>query len=111
MTDLAIDRSEVRSPLSHVALCFTVAGGLGFIAAGLTGLELNAFMAFSNLGEGVLAFVCLTACFAIFWCSSDGPDRWRPFILSRRASECIFGSAAATIALGGLAAVTAVWFG
>jgi len=110
MTVLAIDRSEVRPLLHHTALCLTVAGGLGFIAAGLAGFDLKAFMALSDLAQAAIALVCVTACFAIFWCSSDGPDRWRPFVISRRVTEGIFGSAATVIFLGGMAALVTAWF-
>jgi hypothetical protein len=111
MTVFAFDRSEVRSLLHHTALCLTVAGGLGFVAAGFAGLDLSAFVALSRLGQGAIAVICIATCFAILWCSPDGPDRWRPFILSSRITEGLFGSAATIIALGGIAATVVVWFG
>lgn len=111
MAALAIDRSEVRPLLNHIGLCFTVASGLGFIAAGLAGFDLNAFVTLSRIGQGIIAVCCIASCFAILWCSPDGPDRWRPFIVSSRAAETIFGLAATVIALGGIAAVVVVWLG
>ncbi len=111
MTALAFDRSEVRPLLNHVALCLTVASSLGFIAAGLAGLDLNAFVTLSRIGQAVIAISCIASCFAILWCSPDGPDRWRPFIVSSWAAETIFGLAATVIALGGIAAVVGVWLG
>ena len=109
MSALAIDRSEVRPLLNHVGLCLTVASGLGFIAAGFAGLDLNSFVALSQFGQAAIAVICIAACFAILWCSPDGPDRWRPFIVSSRAAEAIFGLAATIIALGGMAAIVVVW--
>lgn len=111
MTVFPMDRSEVRPLLNHTALCLSVAGGLGFVAAGLAGLDLIAFGALSQLGQDAIAVVCIVTCFAILWCSPDGPDRWRPFIVSSRVTESIFGGAATIIALGGMAAVVAVWLG
>lgn len=111
MTALAIDRSEVRPLLNHVGLSLTVASGLGFIAGGLAGLDLGAFVALSRFAQGAIAVICITSCFAILWCAPDGPDRWRPFIVSRRAAEAIFGLAATIIALGGVAAIVVAWLG
>lgn len=111
MSAFAIDRSEVRPLLNHVALCLTVASGLGFIAGGLAGLDLNPFVALSRLAQGAIAAICIASCFTILWCSPDGPDRWRPFIVSPRVAEAIFGGAATVIALGGISAVTVVWWG
>lgn len=109
MSAFAIDRSEVRPLLNHIGLCLTVAAGLGFIAGGLTGLDLYPFVTLSWLAHGAIAVVCIASCFAILWCSPEGPDRWRPFIVSPRVAEAIFGGAGAVIALGGLAAILAVW--
>jgi hypothetical protein len=111
MTVLAINRSEeTPTLLSHTALCVTLAGALGFIAAGLIGLDLKGFAMLSIIANVVMAFVCLTACFALVWCSPEGPDRWRPFIISREAAESIFGGAATFIVLGGIAAAIALYF-
>jgi hypothetical protein len=41
MTVLAMDRTEIRPLLKHAALCLTVAGGLGFVAAGSRDLTLT----------------------------------------------------------------------
>jgi hypothetical protein len=109
MAVLAIDRSEVRPLLNHVALCLTVGGSLGLVAAVFAGLDLYAFMAFSCLVQGIITVACIASSFAIFWCSPDGPDRWRPFIVSHRVTEAIFGTAATIIVLGGMAAVVAIW--
>jgi hypothetical protein len=109
MTALAINRFETPALLNHTALCVTLAGGLGFIAAGLIGLDAKGFVALSKTAHAALALVCITACFAIVWCSADGPDRWRPFIVSREAAERIFGGAAGLIVLGGIAASVALY--
>jgi hypothetical protein len=111
MSVLPVDRSEVRPLLSHVGLCLTVASGLGFVAGGLAGLDLKAFVTLSRVAQGAIAVICIASCFAIFWCAPDGPDRWRPFIVSSKAAEVIFGLAATVIALGGIAAVIVVWLG
>jgi hypothetical protein len=110
MTVLAINRVEARTLLSHTALCITLAGGLGFIAAGLAGLDLEGFVTLTKIAHYAIALVCILACFAILWCSADGPDRWRPFIISPEAAESIFGAAAVIILLGGILAVTAFYF-
>jgi hypothetical protein len=88
-----------------------MAAALGFIAAGLIGLDLNGFVALSKAAHAALAFICMAASFAIVWCSPDGPDRLRPFIVSRGAADCIFGGAASLIALGGIAAASALYVG
>ena len=76
MTVLATNQSEMPPLLSHTALCVTLAGALGFIAVGLLmGLDLKGFAMLSIIANVVMAFVCLTACFAIVWCSPEGPDR------------------------------------
>jgi hypothetical protein len=111
MTVLAINRFEARTLLSHTALCITLAGGLGFIAAGLAGLDLKGFVILSKIAHFAIAFACISACFAILWCSADGPDRWRPFIISPEAAEAIFGAAAVVILLGGIVATTAFYLG
>jgi len=111
MSVLAVDRSEMRPLLNHVALCLTVASGLGFVAGGLAGLDINVFVALSWLAQGAIAVICIASCFAILWCSPDGPDRWRPFIVSSRVAEAIFGGAATIIALGGVSAILVVWLG
>jgi hypothetical protein len=110
MTVLATNQSEMPPLLSHTALCLTLAGALGFITAGIIGLDLEGFAVLSIIANVVMAFVCLTACFAIVWCSPEGPDRWRPFIISREAGESIFGGAASLIVLGGVAAAIALYF-
>ena len=111
MTVLAINRSEeTPTLLSHTALCLTLASALGLITAALIGLDLEGFAVLSIIANVVMAFVCLTACFAIVWCSPEGPDRWRPFIISRQAGEGIFGGAASLIVLGGAAAAMVFYF-
>jgi hypothetical protein len=111
MTVLATNQSEMPPLLSHTALCVTLAGALGFIAVGLLmGLDFKGFAMLSIIANVVMAFVCLTACFALVWCSPEGPDRWRPFIISREAAESIFGGAATFIVLGGIAAAIALYF-
>jgi hypothetical protein len=107
MTHLAINRLEMPALLIHAAVCVTLAAALGFIAAGLIGLDLKGFVALSKIAHTALALICITACFAIVWCSPEGPDRWRPFIVSREAGESIFGGAASLIVLGGIAAAMA----
>jgi hypothetical protein len=109
MTIPAINRLEARTLLSHTALCITLAGGLGFIAAGLASLDLQGFVTLSKIAHFAIAIVCISACFAILWCSADGPDRWRPVVVSPEAAESIFGAAAIIILLGGIVAVTAFY--
>jgi hypothetical protein len=106
MTILAIDEFEARALLKHTALCVTLAGALGLIAAGLTGVD-----PLSKIVHAAVAFVCMAGCFAILWCTADGPDRWRPFIISHETAEGIFGGAAGVIVLEGIAAATGLWVG
>ena len=111
MTVPAINPSTTPAILSHTALCLTLAGALGFIAVGLLmGLDFKGFAMLSIIANVVMAFVCLTACFAIVWCSPEGPDRWRPFIISRKDGEGILGGVASLIVLGGAAAAMVFYF-
>ena len=110
MTVPVIDPSEPPSLLSHTALCLTLASALGLITAALIGLDLEGFALLSMIANVVMAVVCLMACFALVWCSPNGPDRWRPFIVSRKAGEGIFGGAASLIVLGGAVAAMVFYF-
>ena len=110
MTVPVIDPSEPPSLLSHTALCLTLASALGFITAGLISLDLEGFALLSMIANVVMAVVCLMACFALVWCSPNGPDRWRPFIISRKAGDGIFGGSASLIVLGGVAAAMVFYF-
>ena len=110
MTVPVIDPSEPPSLLSHTALCLTLASALGFITAGLISLDLEGFAVLSTIANVALCLVCLTTCFALVWCSPDGPDRWRPFIISRKAGDGIFGGSASLIVLGGVAAAMVFYF-
>jgi hypothetical protein len=110
MTVPVIDPSEPPTLLSHTALCLTLASALGLITAALIGLDLEGFALLSMIANVVMAVVCLMACFALVWCSPNGPDRWRPFIISRQAGEGIFGGAASLIVLGGAAAAMVFYF-
>lgn len=111
MTALVTDRLEVRALLGHAALCFTLASGLGFIVAGLAGLDLKTFVTMSAMVQDLLGLVCVCASFIILWCSPDGPSRWRPFIVSTETAEVIFGAAATVIVFGGIVAVTVFCLG
>ncbi len=104
MAQAFVEPSSDRALLQHVALCFEVASGLGFIAAAINGFELDAFVGLSRTAHYPLAILCIAACFLILWCAPDGPERWRPFVLPDEAREFIFGCAALVILLGGLAA-------
>jgi len=110
MTVPVIDPSEPPTLLSYTALCLTLASALGLITAALIGLDLEGFALLSMIANVVMAVVCLMACFALVWCSPNGPDRWRPFIISRQAGEGIFGGAASLIVLGGAAAAMVFYF-
>ena len=110
MTVPAINPSPTLTILSHTALCLTLAGALGFITVGIIGLDLEGFAVLSIIANVVMALVCLTTCFALVWCSPEGPDRWRPFTISRKAGEGIFGGAASLIILGGAAAAMVFYF-
>jgi hypothetical protein len=110
MTVPVIDPSEPPSLLSHTALCLTLASALGFIAAVVIGLDLGGFALLSMIADVALCLVCLAGCFALVWCSPNGPDRWRPFIISRKAGEGVFGGAASLIVLGGAVAAMVFYF-
>ena len=99
-----IDNSNDRALLRHAALCFEVGSSLGFIAAAVNGFGLDTFFGLSRSAHYLLALICIAASFVILWCSSDGPNRWRPFVLPDAGCEFIFGCAATVIILGGLAA-------
>jgi hypothetical protein len=102
-----LDQSfTTRTLLSCTALCVTLAGGLGLIASGLTGVH-----PLSKIAHAAIAVICMAGCFAINWCSADGPERWRPFIISPEAAEGIFGGAASVIVLEGIAAATGLYLG
>jgi len=51
--------------------------------------------------------VCITTSFTIYWWSPNGPRRWRPFIISSKLAESLFGSAAGVIVFSGVAALLA----
>ncbi|HZK90682.1 MAG TPA: hypothetical protein VFC56_11090 [Stellaceae bacterium] len=101
--------SELRALLSHTALCFALASGLGFIGGGLAGLDIKPFVALSAIANYGIAFICIALSFAILWCSAEGPPRWRPFVISRELAESLFGGAASFIVLGGVVALIAQW--
>ena len=92
-----------RAVLRHTALCFAVAGALGFLGGGLAGM--THFTDLPIIARYAMVLLCMSTCFAIFWCTPDGPERWRPFVISREAAEGVFGGAAGVIVFGGLAAV------
>jgi hypothetical protein len=98
-------RVEQRALLGHVALCFVVAGALGFLGGGLAGLMHFAHPSTVARYAGVA--LCSIVSFAIFWCSPNGPERWRPFIISNKLAESVFGSAAGIIVFSGIAALLA----
>jgi hypothetical protein len=92
-----------RALLHHTALCFAVAGALGFLGGGLAGLK--HFTDLSLIARYAMVLACVSSSFAIFWCSPDGPRRWRPFVISRQLAEGLFGAAAGVIVFGGAAAL------
>ena len=94
---------EQRALLSHTALCFVVAGALGFLGGGVAGLM--HFVHLSTITRYAMVLVCTMTSFMIFWCSPNGPSRWRPFIVSSELAESLFGGAAGVIVFGGIAAL------
>jgi hypothetical protein len=105
MYEFVDNRVERRALLGHVALCFVVAGALGFLGGGLAGLMHFAHP--STVARYVMVSVCITTSFTIFWCSPNGPRRWRPFIISSKLAESLFGCAAGVIVFSGVAALLA----
>lgn len=103
MHEFVDDRVEHRALLSQTALCFVVAGALGFIAGGLAGLM--HFVHLSTIARYAMVSVCIMTSFTIFWCSPNGPRRWRPFIISSELAESLFGGAAGVIVFSGVAAL------
>jgi hypothetical protein len=106
MHEFADNRAEQRALLSHTALCLVVAGALGFLGGGVAGLM---HFAPSTIARYAIVSVCIAACLAIFWCTPDGPRRWRPFIISSKLAERIFSGAAGVILFGGGAMLLAKW--
>jgi hypothetical protein len=100
-------RTDHRALLGQTALCFVVAGAFGFLGGGLAGLM--HFADLSSLARHAMVLACAMTCFAIFWCTPDGPRRWRPFIISSELAERVFGGAAGVIVFGGSAALMANW--
>ena len=105
MHEFADNGVEQRALLSHTALCFVVAGALGFLGGGLAGMM--HFVHLSTIIRYAMVLVCIMMSFTIFWCSPNGPSRWRPFIISSELAESLFGGAAGVIVFGGVAAVIA----
>jgi hypothetical protein len=105
MHEFVDDSVDQRALLGHVALCFVVAGALGFLGGGLAGVMHFAHP--SMVARYAMVSACITTSFAIFWCSPNGPRRWRPFIISSKLAESLFGSAAGIIVFSGAAAVLA----
>jgi hypothetical protein len=105
MQEFVDDGVEQRALLGHVALCFVVAGALGFLGGGLAGLMHLAHP--SAVARYAMMLVCITLSFTIFWCSPNGPRRWRPFVISAQLAESLFGSAAGVIVFSGVAALLA----
>jgi hypothetical protein len=105
MHEFVDNRLEQRALLGHVALCFVVTGALGFLGGGLAGLMHFAHP--STVARYVLVSICITTSFTIFWCSPNGPPRWRPFIISSKLAEGLFGGAAGVIVFSGVAALIA----
>jgi hypothetical protein len=96
-------RIEQRALLGHVALCFVVAGALGFLGGGLAGLM--HFADPSAAARYAMMSVCIATSFMIFWCSPNGPSRWRPFTISSKLAEGLFGGAAGIIVFSSVAAL------
>lgn len=76
-----------RALLRHTALCFVVAGALGGGAARLMHL-----FDLSTIARYGMVSVCVATSFAIFWGASDGPRRWRPFTISSKLADGVFGA-------------------
>ena len=107
MQEFVDDSVEQRALLGHVALCFVVAGALGFLGGGFAGAVHFAHP--STVIRYLMVSVCVTTSFVIFWCSPNGPSRWRPFIISSKLAERIFSGAAGVILFGGGAMLLAKW--
>jgi hypothetical protein len=97
--------AEQRVLLGRTALCFVMAGALGFLGGGLAGLM--HFVDLSTIARYAMVSLCIATSFVIFWCSPNGPSRWRPFIISSELAESLFGGAAGVIVFGGVAALIA----
>ncbi len=105
MHEFVDSRAEQRALLGRTALCFVMAGAVGFIGGGLAGL--THFVDLSAIARHAMVAVCIATSFTIFWCSPNGPNRWRPFIISSEIAENLFGGAAGVIVIGGIAALIA----
>jgi|SRR5579862_1549818 len=105
MYELVDNSAEQRALLGHVALCFVVAGALGFLAGGLAGMMHFAHP--STIARYAMMSLCVATSFTIFWCSPNGPTRWRPFVISSMLAESLFGVAAGVIVFSGVAALIA----
>jgi hypothetical protein len=105
MHEFVDNQAEQRALLNHTALCFVVAGALGFLGGGLAGL--THFVDLSTIARYAMVSVCIMTSFLIFWCSPNGPRRWRPLIISSELAESLFGGAAGVIVFGGVAALIA----
>ncbi|HTW53234.1 MAG TPA: hypothetical protein VME45_15190 [Stellaceae bacterium] len=103
MDECVDNRVEQRALLGHVALCFVVAGALGFLGGGLAGMM--HFADPSAAARYVMVSVCMATSVTIFWCSPNGPSRWRPFIISSKLAEGLFGGAAGIIVFSSVAAL------
>jgi hypothetical protein len=105
MYDCVDSGLEQRGLLGHVALCFVVAGALGFLGGGLAGLL--HFDRPSTVARYAMVLACIATSFTIFWCSPNGPPRWRPFTISSKLAESLFGGAAGVIVFSGVATLLA----
>jgi hypothetical protein len=105
MHDVVDNREEQRALLGHVALCFVVTGALGFLGGGMAGLM--HLPPPSTIARYAMVSLCIATSFTIFWCSPNGPLRWRPFIISSKLAESLFGGAAGVVVFSGVAALIA----
>lgn len=102
MHEFVDSRMEQRALLGQVALCFVVAGALGF-GGGLAGLM--HFTQPSMVARYAMVTACIMTSFTIFWCSPNGPPRWRPFVISSKLAESLFGAAAGVIVFSSVGAL------
>ena len=105
MHEFVDNQAEQRALLGRAALCFVMAGALGFLGGGLAGVM--HFVDLSTIARYAMVSVCIMTSFIIFWCSPNGPRRWRPLIISSELAESLFGGAAGVIVFGGAAALIA----
>jgi hypothetical protein len=105
MHEFVDNQAEQRALLGRTALCFVVAGALGFLGGGLAGVM--HFVDLSTVARYAMVSVCIMTSVTIFWCSPNGPSRWRPFIISSELAESLYGGAAGVIVFGAVAALIA----